>query len=448
MTTAVFEEKNIQKAILTLGLPAMLGQLATLIYNLVDTYFVSLTNSPAQIAAVTLSTPILLIIMSVSSVCGMGGSSVIARLLGEKRTETARSSLTFCVWAMTIAGIIVLAAGLLFISPISDIAGADADNFSYTCDYLRWIFLGAPFIILSNGLVHLFRSTGLIKEATISVMLGNGINIILDWLFIVRFGMGTAGAALATSIGFLCAAVYELFCMLRASKDSDLYSLSPKVMRQAKAPVGNIVKIGIPGALITIMLSVSNIVLNNTIGSYGSDAVAAYGIAYKIDMFPVLLLVGFSQGVAPMIGYCYGAGQNEKMQRIVKQAMLDGVIFGVLFTAAFLCCSKPLVSVFLHEAALIDQSALFLRILGLSAGMLGIINIVTAYYQSLGNAANSLLITMLRNIILFIPCVILLNAVAGLNGAISAQPVVETLLAIICLVMFLLGNKKGQSEAV
>ncbi len=118
MTTAVFEEKNIQKAILTLGLPSMLGQLATLIYNLVDTYFVSLTNSPAQIAAVTLS-------------------------------------------------------------------------LRYTCDYLRWIFLGAPFIILSNTFVHLFRSTGLIKEATISVMRGTGINIVLDWLFIVRLGNGS-----------------------------------------------------------------------------------------------------------------------------------------------------------------------------------------------------------------------------------------------------------------
>lgn len=446
MTTAVFEEKNIQKAILTLGLPAMLGQLATLIYNLVDTYFVSLTDSPAQIAAVTLSTPILLIIMSISSVCGMGGSSVVARLLGEKRTDTARSSLTFCFWAMTLAGGVVTAFGLLFVSPISVIAGADADNLAYTCDYLHWIFLGVPFIILSNGLVHLFRSTGLIKEATISVVLGNGINIILDWLFIVRLGMGTAGAALATSIGFLCATVYDLFCMLCASKNAELYSISPKLMSQAKAQAVNIVKIGIPGALITILLSVSNIVLNNTIGSHGSDAVAAYGIAYKIDMFPILLTVGFSQGVAPMIGYCYGAGQREKMHRLVKQTMLDDVIFGLLFTAAFLLCSKPLVSVFLREAALIEQSALFLRIMGLSAGMLGVINTVTAYYQALGKAANSLLITLLRNIILFIPCVILLDTLVGLNGAIAAQPVVETVLAVICFLMFLFSHRKDQQH--
>ena len=309
----------------------------------------------------------------------------------------------------------------------------------------HFIFLGAPFIILSNGLVHIFRSTGLIREATVGVVLGNGINIVLDWLFIVRFGMGTAGAALATSLGFLCATVYDLICMLRASKDASLFSLSPNTLREAKAPAGDIVKIGIPGALITIMLSVSNIVLNNYIGIYGSDAVAAYGIAYKLDMFPILLTVGFSQGVAPLIGYCYGARQEDRLGRVMKNGMVDDVLIGAAFTAAFLILSRTFVSLFLHDAALVEQSALFLRIMSLSAPMLGIINMVTAYYQALGKAVNSLLITMLHNIILFIPCVILLNALVGLNGAIAAQPIVETLLAAICLVMLMISRRNNLS---
>lgn len=442
MSTGVFEEQNIQRAIVKLGFPAMLGALATLIYNLVDTYFVSLTKSPAQIAAVTLSTPILLIIMSISSVCGMGGSSVIARLLGEKDVKTARSSVAFCVYVMAVAGAVVLAARMLFIARIARLAGADAENLAHTCDYLKWIFLGAPFIILSNGLVHIFRSTGLIREATVGVVLGNGINIVLDWLFIVRFGMGTAGAALATSLGFLCATVYDLICMLRASKDASLFSLSPNALREVKAPAGDIVKIGVPGALITIMLSVSNIVLNNYIGIYGSDAVAAYGIAYKLDMFPILLTVGFSQGVAPLIGYCCGAKQEACLNKVMKSGMVDDVLIGAAFTAAFLILSRTFVSLFLRDAALVEQSALFLRIMSLSAPMLGIINMVTAYYQALGKAMNSLLITMLRNIILFIPCVILLNAIVGLNGAIAAQPIVETILAAICFVMYFLSCKR------
>lgn len=197
--------------------------------------------------------------------------------------------------------------------------------------------------------------------------------------------------------------------------------------------------------MITILLSVSNIVLNNTIGIYGSDAVAAYGIANKIDMFPIMLSVGLSQGIAPMIGYCYGANETARLHKVMKFGTIDCVALGGMFTAVFLAFSESLSAIFLHEQALIEQSALFLRILCLSAPMLGIINMVTAYYQALGKAFNSLLITMLRNLILFIPCVLLLNKMFGLNGAISTQCVVETVLAVICMVMYLKNRNSATS---
>jgi putative MATE family efflux protein len=408
----VFEERNIQKAVLTLGLPAMLGQLATLIYNMADTYFVSLTDDPAQIAAVTLCTPILLIIMSIACIFGMGGSSVIARMLGEKNMRDAKACVTFCAYAMAAAGILVLAAGLPLMRSIAGLAGADTENIAYTCDYLRWIFLGAPFIILANGFVHIFRSTGLIKEATVGLVLGNGVNIIFDWLFIVCLRMGTAGAAAATSFGFFCATVYYLACVLRASADRELFSLSLKGLHVSKALTGEVLKIGFPGALITVMLSVSNIVLNNYIGLYGSNAVAAYGIAYKVNLFPIMLSVGLSQGVAPLIGYCYGAKQEDRLTRVMRTSALDGILLGAVFTVVFLAFGSTFTAFFLRDSILIEQSAMFLRIMCLSAPMLGIINMVTAYYQALGEASRSLLVTLLRNVVLFIPGVILLNSIA------------------------------------
>ena len=178
--TSVFEEKNLSKAIMRVGLPAMLGQLTTLIYNIVDTFFVSLTKEPAMIAAVTLCAPILLIIMSIACIFGMGGSSVIARLLGEGKKKEAGATMNFCVYAMAVSGAVTLILGLILLQPLAKLSGADADNMIYTCDYLRWIFAGAPFIMLSNGFVHLFRSVGLIREGTIGLMLGNGINMVLD----------------------------------------------------------------------------------------------------------------------------------------------------------------------------------------------------------------------------------------------------------------------------
>ena len=445
--TSVFEEKNISKAIMRVGLPAMLGQLTTLIYNIADTFFVSLTKEPATIAAVTLCAPILLIIMSIACIFGMGGSSVIARLLGEEKKEESGTTMNFCVYAMAIAGVITLVLGLAFLQPLAKISGADADNIAYTCDYQKWIFIGAPFIMLANGFVHLFRSVGLIKESTIGLVLGNVINMVLDYVFIVIFGWGTEGAALATSLGFVCATIYYIVCMIREEyKGNQLVPLNPKRFSPKAEIVRNVVSIGIPGALITVLMSVSNIVLNNYISIYGSDAVASYGIAYKLNMIPILLSVGLSQGVAPLVGYYYGGNRKKQMSDIVKYTALYGVLMGAVFTAVFVLFGKPLATMFLQDGALIEQTGYFLKILCLSAPMLGVINMMTSYFQALGKAIKSLIITVLRNAVLFIPGLIILNYFWKLNGVIAAQPVVETILTIICIFMYIKDIRSDNNE--
>lgn len=436
--TSVFEEKNLTKAIMRVGLPAMPGQLTTLIYNIADTFFVSITKEPDMIAAVTLCAPILLIIMSIACIFGMGGSSVIARLLGEEKREESGTTMNFCVYAMAIAGIMTLVLGLVFLRPLAILSGADADNLADTCDYLKWIFLGAPFIMLANGFVHLFRSVGLIKESAVGLVLGNAINIVLDYIFIAIFGWGTAGAALATSLGFVCATIYYIICMIREErKGNQLVPLSPKRFSPNAAIIRNVVSIGIPGALVTVLMSVSNIVLNNYISIYGSDAVASYGIAYKLDMVPILLSVGLSQGVAPLVGYCYGGNEKKRMSDIINLTIRYGIFMGAIFTAVFMLMGKQLTSIFLQDNALIAQADRFLKILCLSAPMLGVIHMITSYFQALGKAVKSLTITVLRNAVLFIPGVIILNRFWKLNGVIAAQPVVETALTVICIVMYI-----------
>ena len=342
-----------------------------------------------------------------------------------------------------------MAFGLLFMSSVARIAGADTANFGYTCDYLRYIFLGAPFIMLSNGFVNLFRSAGKIKESTIGLMLGNIINIVLDYIFIIPFQWGTAGAALATSMGFACSTVYFLVCMFREERrGNELFKLSPKQFRADQTMVWDVISIGVPGALITVLMSVSNMVLNNYIAIYGSNAVAAYGIAYKIDMVPIMLSVGLSQGVAPLIGFYYGADEKRRMSSAMRCSILYDVLLGALFVALFLSWGNQFVAAFLHEESLIQQAGYFLKILCLSAPMLGVINMVTSYFQALGKAVQSLLITILRNAILFVPAVILLNHWWQLDGVIMAQPVVETALTVVCIALYVLNvsNNEGPTK--
>lgn len=441
--SSVFEGKNISSTIIKIGVPSMLGQLATLIYNLADTYFVSLTKSAEQIAAVTLCVPVLLIIMSIACVFGMGGSSVIARQLGKGNKEYSAKCLNFCIYSIAVAGILTLLLGLSVLTPLSYIIGADDGNLIYTRNYLKWIFMGAPFIMLANGFPHALRSIGLIKESTVGIVLGNAVNIILDWIFIVVFNMGTSGAALATSIGFLCSTIYYLVCLIHKERQGDpLITLSPRKFQAEKHMVFDVVKIGIPGALITVMLSVSNIVLNNFISIYGSNAVASYGIAYKIDLFPIMLSVGLSTGIAPLIGFYYGAGQKERLEKAMRIGTAYGIFLGTIFTVIFMIFCRGFASIFLHEEHLVSQTAHFLRLLCLHAPLLGIINMTTSYFQALGKAANSLTITVLRNVALFIPGVIIMNYFWQLDGIILTQLVVEITLTVICLIMYISSSTK------
>ncbi len=291
--------------------------------------------------------------------------------------------------------------------------------------------------MLANGLPHIFRSLGLIKESTVGIVLGNAVNIVLDWFFIVILHMGTAGAALATSIGFLCSSIYYICCLIQKEKTGNpSIALSPHQFKPEKQMVLDVVKIGIPGALITVMPSVSNIILNNYISLYGSNAVASYGIAYKIDLFPIMLSVGLSTGIAPLIGFCYGAGQKERLEKSMDTGTACGVVLGILFTSVFMLFAEPLASIFLHEKALVRQTAHFLRLLCFHAPLPGIINMTTSYFQALGKAANSLTITALRNVVLFIPGLILLNYLWQLNGVILTRLVVEVILTVICLIMY------------
>lgn len=320
---------------------------------------------------------------------------------------------------------------------------------AYTCDYLLYIFIGAPFIMLSNGLIHLFRSAGLIKQSTIGLILGNAVNIVLDYVFIIPLGLGAAGAAAATSLGFVFSTLYYFACMIKQNREGNLlFPLSPKAFKPDRGMVKSVISIGVPGALITVLMSVSNIVLNNYIAIYGSDAVASYGIAYKIDMVPIMLSVGLSQGVTPLVGYCYGAAEHNRLKKTVRVAVLYGVLLGALFTALFLLLPEQLAGIFLHEEELTSQAGKFLMILSVSAPALGVINMVTGYFQALGKAVKSLTVTVMRNAVMFIPAVIVLNHFFGLTGVIAAQPFVELVLTVICIALYktdlraLLSNEK------
>jgi len=272
-------------------------------------------------------------------------------------------------------------------------------------------------------------------------MLGNMTNIVLDYVFIVIFGMGTAGAAIATSLGFTVNTVYYLIEMAVYTKNGGKsLPVSVRRYRPTLQITKQVFSIGIPGALITVLLSAANIFLNNYIALYGSEPIAAYGIAYKINSISVMLSVGLSQGVTPLIGYHYGARNIEKLRRTVYLSLVYGTLMGLFFLGLFIFTGSKAAGLFLSDGSARDMAARFLYILSASAPVISAANIITSYYQASGKAIPSLVLTVLKNVILFMPAVILFNRFWNLNGVIAAAPAVDYLTAVIGLCMYRRSN--------
>ena len=445
--TDIFMEPHLPKAIRKLAFPAMLGQLTTLIYNIIDTYFVSLTRDPNMIAAVTLCAPVLLIIQACGSIFGTGGSSIIARLLGQKEAQKAEHVSSYCLYTAAIFSLVLMAFGLLLNGHIVNIIGADTDNAAFSHNYLTWIFIGTPFLLFSNTEIHIFRSAGCIRQATLGQMIGAISNIIFDFLFIVILGWGTMGAAAATSLGYVINTFYYLICMRRGSqKGNPLLSPSPRKYHPTLKLTGDVISVGLPGGLLVLLLCISNIVLNNYIGEYGSNSVAAYGIATKINQIPVLLLVGLAIGISPLIGFCYGGGQKKRLKNVIQLSSIYSIVLGIVFTIIFLVSANILCVLFLSDKFLIKQAAYFLRILCTYSWVTGITNIVTNYFQAIGKPLPSIVLTILKNIVLLIPALAVMDNLWGLTGVIACQPVVEYVIAALSLLFYWISIKKKEKN--
>lgn len=429
---AIFSTAPVPKAVAKMAIPTMLSMLITVIYNMVDTFFVGQTGDASQVAAVSLGTPVFMLIMAIGVVFGAGGSSVIARALGQNDHKRIRQVSSFCFYAVLGAGVIMIGLLLAGMGGILNVLGASESTRAFAGEYLLWISIGAPFIMLSNALSNIIRSVGAAKEATVGMMAGTVLNIILDPILILGLGWGVRGAAIATVIGNLANTAYYLWYLLR---HKDLLSCAPQDFR-CRGVIGAVVAVGLPTALNNIMMSVSNILLNNFLGGYGDTAVAAMGVATKANMLVVLLQLGLALGVQPLIGYNYGAKNIQRLKSITKFSLGCTLVLGVALTAVYYFAADAIVGVFISDAQVVANGVPMLRALMVSAPLLGILFVFSNALQAMGKAVPSLLLSISRQGFVFIPLLFILNPLFGLQGIIYAQPAADLFSVALSAILF------------
>ena len=418
----LFEEAPVSRAVMTMAVPTIISMLVVVIYNMADTFFIGQTGDPMQVAAVSLATPVFMVFMALGNLFGIGGSSAISRALGEKKPERARNISSFCCYASLGLGVFMALLFLAGMDVILAMIGASANTIGFAREYLTYIAFGGPFIIFGTAFGNILRGEGAARESMIGNMIGTVTNIVLDPVMILGLGWGVAGAAIATVIGNLAASLFYVGYFLR--KKSSL-SIRLKDFRMGDRIAASVASIGIPASLNNILMSCANIVLNLMLGGYGDTPVAAMGVAMKSNMIVVLLQIGLCAGIQPLIGYNYGARNRKRLLQVFRFTGIFAVVMGSILTAVMVMAKRFVVQAFINDPEVIAYGMQMVIALQLSGPFIGILFLCINTIQGMGKAIPSLILTVCRQGLIFIPLIIILNKVVGLNGVIYAQSVAD-----------------------
>lgn len=445
MQNELFESAFVPKAYMKLALPVVLSMMVSLVYNMVDTYFIALTGKQELVAGVSLAAPIFTLMIAFGDIFGLGGSSLISRLFGEKREEEAKRASAFCLWAAIGFGIFVTIVLLVFRTPILKLLGTDAATFEYAGEYYTWIAVGAASIILGLVPSNILRTEGLAMQAMAGSILGSIVNIILDPVFIFGLGQGAAGAAMATVTGNVIADVYYIYVM---NKKAKRLSVSLKEIKIPGTMIRDILVIGIPASITNLMQSIMIMITNHYLIAYGTDKVAAMGIALKANMISAFILVGFAFGGQPLVGYNYGARNKKRLKEILRFAYLFEAGLALVFTISISVFAPAIIKIFMNQSDIITNGAMMLRFQQLGMVFMAVTLVSTCVCQSVGSAAGAFALSISRQGVLYAISLMVLNAIFGYTGIIATQACADVLTAVIALAIIrkVLGGMKNEIQ--
>lgn len=437
--TELFEQTPIPRAVMTLAVPTVISSLVMVIYNLADTYFVGMLNDPVQNAAVTLAAPVLLAFNAVNNLFGVGSSSMMSRALGQKDYDTVYRSSAFGFYCALASGILFSLLYSVFHTPLLHMLGTDAGTFAATGAYLKWtVSFGAAPAILNVVMAYMVRSEGASLHASLGTMSGCVLNIILDPIFILPWGlnMGAAGAGLATFLSN-CAACAYFFILLYAKRGRTYVCIRPTMLKLRKEIVLGVCGVGIPASIQNLLNVTGMTVLNNFTSSYGADAVAAMGIVQKINMVPLQIALGTSQGIMPLISYNYASGNIKRMKQTLLFTAKIILTSLTVVTIGYYLGAGGLTSLFMKNEAIVDYGTKFLRGLCISLPFLCMDFLAVGVFQACGFGKKALVFALLRKIVLEIPALFILNYLFPLYGLAYAQFTAELILAIAAVIVLL-----------
>lgn len=447
--TYIFEQAPISQAVFTLAVPTVITQLINIIYNFADTWYVGRTQNAAMVAALSVCMPIYVIMAAIANLFGIGGSSVISRMLGQHDTKRAGKTFAFCFWFGLLAACLYGIVMLVFRRPLAYLIGGDDNSFPYINEYIFWTMIVGVIPSVGNVLCgHLVRSIGASREAGFGMSLGGLLNIVLDPLFmfvLLPEGQEVKGAAIATLISNTCSFLYFLLYLYR-NRDNPVFQLSPrKITFQDHIPQ-DVLSIGLAAALQTTLAMVSNMFANALVKPYGTEAVSGMGVAKKINTLAFNTTMGLTQGVLPLLGYSIGSKNHKRFTQTVRFTGICALIFDMACLVLFYIFAEPLVRFFIDEEQTVAYGSQFLRIIAFAAPLAALCYLFNTVFQAAGRKGQSFLLSTFRKGLCDIPLMFLFRALFGVTGVTLATPVTEVISTTIAVILYLQFRKKYLNE--
>ena len=437
MEQELFARAPIPRAYFKMALPVVLSMLVSLIYNMVDTWFIAQTQNTALVAGVSLCAPMFTLMVAMGDIFGLGGSSLISRLLGQGEEKRVRHVSAFCSYGAIVWGVLVGALMLIFRQPILRLLGASSDTMDSATDYFCYLALGAPAIIFTLVPSNILRTEGMAVASMVGSITGAVVNIILDPIFIFGLDMGAGGAALATVLSNGVSSV--LFIVLLATKSQRL-SVRLRDCSVQGTELREILVIGVPASITNLMQSFAMTLTNRFLLPYGTENVAALGIALKVNMIVMLIMVGVAFGAQPLLGYNYGANNRERLRGLLKFDVLVQLVFSVVMTVVFLISAPQIIRIFMSDSGVIQAGSRILRCMVITMPLMGIILVCTTLFQSAGKAMPAFLLAISRQGVALLLCMVVLSAMFGFYGVILAQAAADVVSVILALVLLRRSN--------
>ena len=429
----LFENTSIKRAYFILDLPVVMSMAVTIIYNMVDTFFVAKTGNPNLVAGVSQGAPIFTLMIAIGDIFGLGGSSVISRLFGERRDKTARYVSGYCFYASIVCGLVVTALIFIFQTPVLHMLGASPATWKYAREYYLVIAGGATFIIFGLSPNNILRSEGLATQAMIASITGTGINVILNPIFIFNCGLGAAGSALATVVSNVIADVLMVYYLRTKSKKltTSIHEtrISGKLQREIYA-------IGIPASVTNIMVTFATALTNRYLITYGANSVAAMGIAMKVNTVIVMVMVGFAFGAQPLIGYTYGARDERRFKETLWFDLSVVAGLAIVLTVLMMILAPQIIRLFMRDPEIVREGTGMLRWLASSTTIAGIIMVLTTTFQSMGKATPAFWLSFSRQGLIFAVAIVVLSHFFGYTGVLAAQACAVVLTLVLAVFLY------------